>query len=384
MLKLRNKNYNSISLGIFLCANPLSWLLTFDNGIVAINFLCLTILLINNDLRIFINKKLFLVVGAILLFLYSYILNSETDKLQLYLLSFFSFGFVGILYSSCEINYRYLILTIFFISIVTIPGILKTDQLVFVDNLASSGYYMGRSYGCLRLLLTLFLIVYYSKIKSIKIVSIILILLYLNFYLFFGNRGAILSIILFLLFHYLINRDKLSMQTILILVICVLLLQNYFIDILKFINDIFNSVDLKVKAIDKILMFNEEGKDLSNGRSELYNYAFNDISENLIFGNGISTFDIKYGMYPHNVFIQILYEGGIFYLLFFLIVFLRFFKIILSDEYKKEYKIFLLFIFFSGITELFFSSVYWRSMFFWFFISMLFNSNKLIKKLYNE
>src|SRR5690606_8838226 len=127
------------------------------------------------------------------------------------------------------------------------------------------------------------------------------------------------------------------------------------------------------------VMFNENQEDISNGRGKLLNYAFSDISDNLFLGNGIAVFDEKYGNYPHNFIVQILYEGGILYLIPMSIIILKFFKIIVSNQYSKDYKIFLIYLFTAGIIELLFSNVYWRSVFFWLFIGMLLN-NKREKK----
>lgn len=61
----------------------------------------------------------------------------------------------------------------------------------------------------------------------------------------------------------------------------------------------------------------------TSNRDLVYNYAWGQIKENPIFGSGIFRNE---GFYPHNLILDFLYQGGIVYLMFWIIVLCRMFK----------------------------------------------------------
>ncbi|WP_353164645.1 O-antigen ligase family protein [Empedobacter brevis] len=382
-VKLQKKDYNSIGLAIFLCANPLSWIAPFPNVIVIICLISSLFILFNNNLKIFINKKLFIIPFVFLLYFFTYAFNYNLEKINIYFNSFLVFGIIGLLYSSCEFSFQTFLKTVLIISIISIPGLLRVSTLTFESNMEASGYYMGISYGSLRLLIALLLAIFIFKNKFVKILILVIALLYVNFFLQYSNRGAILSFLIFFILYVLLKKGMLNVRTSLFLCFLVIIGSFFFIDMILGMKNVLDSMNLNVKAIDKMVMFNEQDRDFSNGRSKLIDLALNDISSNLITGNGIGVFDSKYGIYPHNILVQVFYEGGIFYLLLILLVFINFFRVIFSKDYTAEYKIFIIYLFFAGIFELFFSNVYWRSVFFWFFVGIMLNNKNKVKKLYN-
>jgi len=382
-VKLKKKDYNSIGLAIFLCANPLSWIAPFPNVIVIICLVSSLFVLFNNNLKVFINNKLFIIPFVFLLYVFTYAFNYNLEKTNLYFNSFLVFGIIGLLYSSCEFSFQTFLKTVVIISIISIPGLLRVSTLTFESNVEASGYYMGVSYGSLRLLIALLLIIFIFKNKFIKIFILIIALFYVNFFLQYSNRGAILALLIFFMLYVLLKKNQLNIRTALLLFLMIGIGSFFFMDLIFVVKDILDGINLNVKAIDKMIMFNEQDKDLSNGRARLIGLALNDISSNLITGNGIGVFDSKYGSYPHNILVQVFYEGGIFYLLLILLVFVNFIRVLFSKDYTVEYKIFIIYLFFAGIFELFFSNVYWRSVFFWFFVGIMLNNKNKVKKLYN-
>lgn len=373
---LKNK-INSIGLAIFLCANPMSWIFPVSNIIVFICLFSLILLLLNNNVMIFLNKKIILLVLVITLFLFSYAYSlPDKETFILYFSSFLVFGITGILYSCCEFNYKVFYYAVSIIALISIPGVYFIEFRVFDSLISASGFYMGVSYGLLRLILALILTISFIDKKIFKIITVIVIVYYLSFYFKYGTRGALLGLLLFLVLLFLEKKKLLKPRTLIIAASLLFLFSFVFIDLLILLKEGLDGLGYSVKAIDKMVMFNESQEDFSNGRGKLLNYAFFDISDNLFLGNGIAVFDEKYGIYPHNFIIQILYEGGLLYLIPMMIIVLKFFKIIVSKHYNKEYKIFLIYLFSAGIIELLFSNVYWRSVFFWLFIGMLLNSKK--------
>src|SRR5690606_25210700 len=167
----RRETINSIGLAILLCANPLSWLLPIDNIIVAISLISLLIVIVNNPITTFINKKLFVIVGVILLFVFSYMLGRvEPERFLLYFLSFSVFGVTGILYSSTQFDYKMFYKSILIISILSLPGIYRISNIDYsLTDEDTLGFLMGVSQGALRLLLGIFILIFILKNRILKI-----------------------------------------------------------------------------------------------------------------------------------------------------------------------------------------------------------------------
>src|SRR5690606_36852078 len=141
----------------------------------------------------------------------------------------------------------------------------------------------------------------------------------------YSNRGAILALLSFFMLYLLLKKNQLYIRTALLLFLMIGIGSFFFMDLIFVVKDILDGINLNVKAIDKMIMFNEQDEDLSTGRARSIGLALNDISSNLITGNGIGMFDSKYGSHPHNILVQVFYVGGIFYLLLILLVFINFF-----------------------------------------------------------
>lgn len=370
----RRETINSIGLAILLCANPLSWLLPVSNIIVFFSVISLLIVFINNPITTFFNKKLFVIVGVVLLFVFSYMLGRvEPEVFSLYFLSFLVFGVTGILYSSTQFDYKMFYKSILIISILSLPGIYRISNTDYSQMGDISGFLMGISQGALRLLLGVFLILFLLKKRIIKIGGLMVIFVYLSFLFSFGTRSSIMGVFLFFVFYYMIKKNILTNRAFILLSLFSLVLSFFMIDIVMIIHDFLQQRGISIKAIDKIVRMSEMNQEFSNGRTRLWVQAFKDISASPLFGNGVSAYEKTNGIYPHNFLIQIFHEGGLLYLIPILIVIVKFFKLLLSNTQSKETKIFLIYLFFSGMIELLFSNVYWRNVYFWFFIGYVLN-----------
>src|SRR5690606_15169135 len=184
----RRETINSIGLAILLCANPLSWLLPIDNIIVAISLISLVIVILNNPITVFINKKLFIIAGVILLHLFSYLFAKiEPERFSLYFLSCMIFGVTGILYSSTRFDYKMFYKSILIISILSLPGVYRISNTDYsLTDEDTLGFLMGVSQGALRLLLGTFILIFILKNRILKIETLLIILIYLFFFFTFG------------------------------------------------------------------------------------------------------------------------------------------------------------------------------------------------------
>lgn len=360
---------NSIGLAIFLCAKSFVPLYTVEGILVGISLMSFLFLIFANSLYPLFSKKNFIIVGVILLFFMTYIfIDFSPQYLNIYFYSFLIFGCVGLFYSNVEFDYDVLFKSIFIISIVAIPGIIALNNRTFTDMSAATDAWMTASQNCLRLIIGLILVLPIFKKTIYKIAVIALMIFYLIFYFKYGTRGAILGLIVFLGLYFMLQKKVLTTKNLVLLIFSGLIIARYFDNIIFIIQDALFSIGIEIKALDKMVEITDQGADMSNGRSTLWGYGWKGFVESPIVGNGIGVFRNIYGQYVHNVLLQVMYEGGIIYFLPILVTFIRFFSLIASSHIPIKKKKILLYVFCSGIMEVMFSNVYWRTMAFWFFI----------------
>lgn len=380
LLYLNKKGINSIGLAIFLCANPLSWVLPIPNIIILIAILAVLIFVINNGINFFLgSEEVNLCIFLILIFFLTQLglgfSAFSNEKFYLYFGSFLVFGASGLLISQLEFCYQTFYKSIVLFSVILLPTVLKMDFGENMDNFGEvdTGMWMGISYGVLRLIISAIIVLILYRNKIITLLALIVLIGYLYIYVNYASRGAILAVLTFIGLFYFLRKDKIKLYNFLPLFLIGFLIILNIDSLAIFLQDFLRNYNINVNAIDKIVLFSNSTGDLSNGRTDLYDKAFNEIFSNPIFGNGIAVFDYKYDLYPHNFVIQMLYEGGIVYSFPILIIFCLSFYYFFSDIIQRDEKVFLLFLFCAGIIELLFSFVYWRSVFFWFYVGYIIN-----------
>jgi O-antigen ligase len=152
--------------------------------------------------------------------------------------------------------------------------------------------------------------------------------------------------------------------------------------------DLFFSERLD-KSFDRLFSFissdgiNMEG---TSNRNDFYGIAIAKISESLIYGYGIfGLVDTLGEYYPHNIFLEILLQGGLIYLFVFIIVMITFIlKLYKLIKINKNEDIILIPIIYSFVMLLF-SSSYLQEPFFWFSLTYVFShpSNKFNHEIIN-
>jgi len=139
----------------------------------------------------------------------------------------------------------------------------------------------------------------------------------------------------------------------------------------------FSFSDRLSESFDRLFSFissdgiNMEG---TSNRDDFYGIAIKNINESLIFGYGIFGLVGSLGeYYPHNIFLEILLQGGIVYLIVFLIIMCCFFyKLAILIKLKRADDIILIPTIYS-VVLLLFSSSYLQEPFFWFSLSYVFS-----------
>jgi O-antigen ligase len=194
-----------------------------------------------------------------------------------------------------------------------------------------------------------------------------------------GGRGAFVLMVLYILLWYLFwiigNKHSRRFYIGLILALFILPFVLYGIYFIIQINEqMFVGFNRAVSFID----FKQGGFNLaegSSGREVIYNQAIELIGKKPITGYGL--FEYMYSLttvnqYPHNFFLELLLQGGVFYcvtmVVFLSSLFLKFIKLLKRDS---QFLI-LLFIFAYPMTNLIFSGSYLDTPLFWYCIMIIF------------
>lgn len=227
-----------------------------------------------------------------------------------YLIYFFCFG---ILPSLIPLKLDLLITfkSILFIGLILLYPYYTDDYSPNLEGAAQK--YMDMSYKVLIFILTAFLCLLQRISRIYKLLALIVLLGYLILFLTFGSRGAIVSVLVFLVIYWIIGaRSKYDMYKRLLFVSTIIFLcvVSFELIIVKIYN-LLTENDVDILAISRIYQLLEDGKEMSAGRDNLAGIAINGILSSPIFGNGIGSFYNYSGLYPHNIILQLLWEGGI-------------------------------------------------------------------------
>lgn len=264
--------------------------------------------------------------------------------------------------------------SIVFIGVLRILPRLVSSSVIELMDIFGGGQYQAFSYFCAFSFLTFFrhfLDQNNLKFWSYSIYLFILLVLFSGVILS-GGRGGL--IVVFAGFVVFIIRKKGFLKFI-----------KYFISIAFIVSfllyfasksDFFFSERI-IESLDRLFSFissdgiNMEG---TSNRDDFYGIAISKISESLIFGYGIFGLVDSLGeYYPHNIFLEILLQGGIVYLGVFMIVMISFFlKLHRLIRLKKDEDIILIPTIYS-VVLLLFSSSYLQEPFFWFALSYVFS-----------
>ena len=223
--------------------------------------------------------------------------------------------------------------------------------------------------------------------KLVTILTSVINFIFLGYILLFGSRGPIIGILLLIcmlwcvqfknngLLQFNVSRfNKILMLTI----ICGV----FFIGFITAISNFLGNYGIEVDAIQKMIYLNETNGDLSNGRNNLTELAWNGFVSRPIWGHGLDQFDNNYpeSSYPHNFVLQILYDGGLILLIILLPILIIGLKRFKSYSYD-QFAIFCTF-FCASVPGALFSQNLWNMPLLWmcfgFIISKTFIYNKPI------
>ncbi len=192
--------------------------------------------------------------------------------------------------------------------------------------------------------------------------------------LMFANRGSLFAILLFyLVMHlYFINGKRKTLLFLTSVVGFFLIVITYGERIALGLRAVLANYGLQSYSLVKISKFlggNKNSRFLS-GRGEIWSDAKELIHENPIFGQGTGVFESIYGIYPHNLFYDVLTQYGYIGLLLLLVSLTFSIRTILRSD--GLLKLFGILIFCLFIPKLLLSGRFYSDMSFWTFVILPF------------
>ena len=368
--KSKIKTVNSICIALFLNSRLLVQVLPesiqFNNILVLVLAIVFLTSLINNSLIINRRSSLFF-IAIILTFFISFFFNSIDPNNSLYFMYFLVYGGVGLYLSSKD----FIVLKVYKIIILT--SILMLPFVIIQDFFSNPDTWMGISYSVLPFFYSSAIYLTNKHGKAWQNLAILIgIFLYaFKIYNFF-TRGALLAGVIFAFIYFGILSFKPSITkrilitTSFILGVWITLNLEGFVGA---INSFLISHNISIRFIQKTL-FLLSNDNFMNGRDKYYTLAIEGIKRSPLIGQGIGSFETNTGLnYVHNIFLQLFYEGGVFFLfpVVMILVYILY-KIFFNKRTTRSNKVFLWFLFCIVIFRLFVSSVYWAEPAFWFLI----------------
>lgn len=372
---------NSFIFSIVLNVKIFSVILRVENIIPVILLVSLLCTFMVNGLSIIISNitklKIMFYYMIITTFLWIIAPNHVAD---LYYMSAIIFGIPAMIITNVKISYYW----ITFISLILgllLYGSIEVSSLILEGDAGEKMYY---SYLILPFILfSIFGFSLYKKDLYIIFLSVINLIIYVPILVGVGVRGVYVSLLLFFILMLIKTDFFQNKKKYIVVPVIVLTFLIFSIDWLNIIENAsawLANYDIHIYMLDKyIMMFTNN--DVSNGRLELYQNAFSGFLASPIWGNGFGVFEKENeGLYVHNIFLEILFEGGLLLSIIFIYAFYRFVKIV--KECKKieaDYFLFVVLLFVIGCSILLFSNSLWRVVSFWLFFGVILNKFQCIK-----
>ncbi len=223
------------------------------------------------------------------------------------------------------------------------------------------------------------------QLKSYKILSVVFILINVAAVFISGGRGGALLLILnviICLFTFNRSGKEIIKKTL----FAVIALALFIFVFGRFLNA-YGLSDFFEMGIERTFSYISGGSiDMSetSDRDEVYKAAFENISNYPILGQGVFRTMSMYGGYPHNFFLEILVDGGIVYLIFWLFYLIFFMNIFRRTIRKNPAKRYLLIFATLPFLSLLFSGTYTNDSYLWFVLAYIFTRNNVKKMVLLE
>lgn len=367
----RKEIFNSIMISVMLICNSISMLFSFiPNGIVLliyVPFFSMIVMNVGHLKKQVYARHLIFIIYILLFFLIPFSFGNFEPQLFRYFLDFFVFGIPFLFLPFFPINYSLVFKTITVLGLVLIP-ILLNRHLV----MAGSGIWMATSYNVIKLMIPALIVIFFPSRKLSKLIGMVVFLSYSAFLLTLGSRGAILGLIFAAWLIYIYRKNiplNIISKKVLLNMGIILILIVFFPYLIKGVVSFLTSHDIYSYSLERMVINIESNTSQSNTREPIYRMAIEGFFENPIFGMGIASFD-NYSptSYPHNLFLQQLYEGGILLFLPFFVLTFKGVFLINGRAMPIEKRQFIIYLVSAGIIHLLFSSYFWMTHFYWYLL----------------
>ena len=319
-----------------------------------------------------------------LLFFFNKFIFIDSPAGETAIKTYFQFYLIAGACSLLVVNYRYdyeiFLRSLILLGLVIAPVMVRSNYstlLYYVDN----DEWMTQIYSITPFLVGSIHYLYIGRKKLFKLLAIVCIASYFSMYIKHTPRGAVVIVATAILFFTIQKKIEqgVSFKRILMrgggILIAAIIAWQLLLGYLRYLSATYN-----LRWLAKFVF--EE--DVSNNRFPLYEMAWNGFLDSPIIGKGIATF-LNCTNYPHNLFLQMLYETGL--LVFPLMCYLLYQALCAIFSLRKtgiyDYK-FITFFFVISMGQLMFSSYYWRNISFWMMIwtimGMLITKHNILKK----
>lgn len=366
---IRITKLNSISISLMLIINYIAAVMNINGGIMIIISIIVALQLLANN-RISINLSILILIGLVLVcfFISLLIIDNKTYTFD-YLSKFIVFGIIPLYLASRKFDKEIVYKTILTISFLTIPLL----HLLEYNSYLSENK-MGLTYSLLPIFLVAIICI--KEKWKIKIMAIAVIISSGKVFIDISSRGVIVAILLFIIGYFYITWFKgMIKQSIftLLSIFATSVIAIRFWEVLLKIQQLLWAFNVRFYPLDKTISYQMQDK-LLNARDVIWENALNGIYDNFFFGQGIGTFEVLYGTYAHNIFLQSFWEGGLFFFVPIIWVMILVLSTIIKNR-DEHTSIFLIFLLIISYASLLFSSTMWMNQGLWFLFGLI-----LVKK----
>lgn len=378
--KNMTEEINGLLVALFLSTGIIGWIIPINNISVLCTILITCIYILNNGTKNILSKDKFVFIICVFVWfiLSTFNKNVYLDTWGKYLLYFIVFGITAFIITEKTFNknavYKYIML----LSFLALPYMISKQFFMnhSYKNPEQSVEIMIMSYTIIPIILACFQVISSKEFKKgYRIVAIIPFIIYMFLIISKSSRGPILALVVYFLLRVLFykpSKDKIwiKITIILVLTISIVLCCVFMEQVLTTVKNVLDSMSIDSMFVDRMLQVLEEGDgSILSGRDEIYKEALDEISHSFIWGNGIGAFEGKYGHYVHNVVLQIICEGGIICIGYFIYLLYYLIRFLITE--KKEEVTFLCFMTSIALVQLMISSYYWSSLKFWLLIGYI-------------
>ena len=375
-MKIKVKELNSFCVALMICSRATTQLLNFPMSSIIVLLFAFILILLTSAKHLHNKNKLIVSAYICVFFVLTFCLCGRNSTTTEYLLYFGVFGLTAFFLPS-RFDFRLVFRYVMLIGAVLLWSYVSIDFEAISAN--SGGEYenvaavfMDISYKTLVFVITGIIMVVIEDKWYMKLMAGMISLPYMIISFVYGARGALLSVFVFaLLFWLVLAKDQRTFwKRVTVSCLLCVFLWALFPLLIKSAFTFLDAHEIEARSIERLYDSVTSESSMSYGRELLAKQAASGIIGSPVWGNGIGSFDSFSGVYPHNIVLQLMYEGGALLAIPLLLLLLNGFVVMLDCRFRSEYRLFMLVLLCSGIIELFLSSHLWMSLFFWLFIGL--------------